>query len=58
MDRLNNEIGDFKEASRRLNLCSGNPNIGLMMLAAAVNNVALAISTLEIKVVTKKPEGL
>jgi hypothetical protein len=58
VDRLNNEIGDFKEVQRRSSLHANNPNIGLLVLAAAVNSVALAISTLEIRVTTKKPEGL
>jgi hypothetical protein len=60
MTNLNNEIADFKKIKYELGLGGSpdNPNVGLMMLAMAVNRVAQSINELELRIVTKKPEGL
>ncbi len=52
------QIADYREICRRSSLNPDNPNLGLLVVAAAIDRVAKSIDELEIRVVTKKPVGL
>lgn len=54
---MDQQLKDLRVARDRANY-SDSPNYGLLVLAAAVDRVAQAINGLEIRIVTKKPEGL
>lgn len=57
---MDQQVEDYREAKDVLSITAraNNSNLGLLVLAAAIDRVAQAINELEIRVVTKKPEGL
>ncbi len=53
---MDQQINDYRKVRQHLDV--EMPHVGLLVLAAAIDRVAQSINELEIRVVTKKPEGL
>ena len=55
---MEQQIDDINEVRRCKHYDANNPNLGLLILAAAIDRVAQSINELEIRVVTRKPFGV